>query len=80
MCVVSMISDFYRQPTEPIKWPTSPNTSPDLAWTAETFADLKTILELVRKLDTKLNLPDCGDQAKQAWMKSIEKRLAKLEK
>ena len=80
MCAVSTISDFYRHPTEPINWQTSPNTYLDLAWTTETFADFKKILELVRKLDTKLNLLDCGDQAKQAWMKSIEKRLAKLEK
>ena len=59
MCAVSMISDYYRQTTDPyrsssIPIPWSQGLPPQLPWTPEAFADLKEILWRLDGLDKKL--------------------------
>ena len=80
MCAVSMVSDFYNQrpvmPT-PVPWPSGiPYTLP---WTPEALSYLKDILKRLDDLDKKLGLAHCEDPKKALWMKSIEKRVAKME-
>jgi len=90
MCVVSMVSDFYNdknfpqqapdwlQPMKPMPWPqTAPSTLP---WTQDSFKLLQEIMEKMKQLDEKLGLANCEDPKKAEWMKSIEDRLARLEK
>ena len=81
MCAVSMIFDYYRQPTtnpaQPIPWPSGvPDTLP---WTNDTFKELKDIIKRLDELDKKLGLEHCEDPKKAKWMKKIEKRLRQLE-
>ena len=83
MCAVSMISEFYNQPTHPqpnaapMPWTvTAPSTLP---WTADTFQLLKEIMAKMKELDSKLGLKDCEDPKKAQWMKSIERRVEKVE-
>ena len=82
MCVVSMVSDWYndewRRTNPPIQpWPqVAPVTLP---WDQTTYNLLQEIMKKMKELDEKLGLPNCEDPKKAEWMKSIEKRLKKLE-
>lgn len=88
MCAVSMVYDHYGkdnpgfgqgfgQVVPSIAWPTGLPAS--LPWTADSFAELKKIIERLDALDKKLGLEHCEDPKKAAWMKKIEKRLKALE-
>jgi len=48
-------------------------------WDRPMFDEYKHIINLLEKLDTKLEQPDCEDPAKSAWMLEVEKRLQDLE-
>lgn len=84
-----MVSDHYRDdnfkpadykvvPYAPMPWPeTTPVTLP---WNQDSFKLLQEIMEKMKQLDEKLGLANCEDPKKAEWMKTIEKRLAKLEK
>jgi hypothetical protein len=52
---------------------------PDWQWTRPTFNEYQEILKRIADLDAKLDQPDCVDPAKEAWMRQVEERLAKLE-
>lgn len=67
MCMISAVVDYGRN----IPWQN---------WTPPLWAEFQELLERVRKIDEKLNQPDCEDPAKQAWMRDVERRLAELEK
>jgi hypothetical protein len=81
MCAVSMIYDYYRQPTlpvpQPVPWPV--HVPVTLPWTPDAFADLKEILKRLDALDKKLGLEHCEDPKKAEWMAEIEERLKRLE-
>lgn len=87
MCVVSFVSDFYNDrnwpngpynPQKPFKWPQA--APHELPWTPETMQLMKEIMEKMKLLDSKLGLKDCEDPKKAEWMRSIEDRIAKLER
>lgn len=86
MCVVSMVMDHYGDggltsprrpflPPQPIYWP--PAAPVEKPWDAESLALLKAAMELLRKLDSKLGLPDCEDPKKAAWLKAIEDKVGR---
>ena len=54
-------------------------TVPEPLWTVPAWSEAKEILERVRRIDEALGQPDCEEAEKDAWMKRIEERLAKLE-
>jgi hypothetical protein len=61
-------------PLPPIQWP--PAAPVERPWDAESLALLKAAMELLRKLDSKLGLPDCEDPKKAAWLKAIEAKVS----
>ena len=68
MCAVSVVYDYYRQHTTPLQW---------------SLGDLNELREIIRRLDlldAKMGQPDCHDPAKAAWVRTVEERLAELEK
>ena len=78
MCAVSLVSDHYGQhPTQPFQWP--PVLPQTLPWTPEVFNELKEVMRRLDEIDKKLGLQHCEDPKKAEWMKSIEKRLKKVE-
>ena len=80
MCVVSFVSDHFGTDgpfKQPFQWP--PAAPATLPWTPDAFAELKKIMEMVKRLDEKLGLPDCEDPKKAEWMKAVEDRLIILE-
>lgn len=87
MCIVSMAFDHYgtggyfrplpNQPfpvPQPFQWPAAAPV--ERPWDAESLALLKTAMELLRKLDAKLGLPDCDDPKKAEWLKAIEAKVS----
>lgn len=66
MCAVSIVHDFGR-------------TIPLQEWTPQRLDDYKILIEKIESIDRKLGTPDCEDPEKAKFLKSIEKRLRKVE-
>ena len=83
MCVVSNVSDYYKdagpwRQHEPFQWPQA--APPTLPWTQDSYLLLQELMKKMKELDEKLGLANCEDPKKAEWMKSIQDRLAALEK
>lgn len=67
MCTTSMAADFA-------------GCLPPNVWTSDTYSQFLQLMAKLQQIDAKLGLPNCEDQEKLKWMKSIEDRLANIEK
>ena len=79
MCVVSMISDFYRY-TYPIPSESIPNTipyKPDeyYGWTKIRWEEYQELLRKAAEYDRLNNQPNCVDPKKEEFTKKVEKVL-----
>lgn len=67
MCVVSAVTDYYKR-------------APIERWPAPQIVELSEILKKLDALDKKLGEPPCTDDRKEQFLKSLEARVAELEK
>ena len=67
MCAYSMMADFAQE------W------IPQRTWTRPMLSEYQQIIDLLKSMDKKLGIPDCGEEEKTEFLKNIEKRLKALE-
>lgn len=68
MCVVSMVIDASRQQLPPIQ-----------TWPLPVAQDMSEVIGKLAEIDKKLGTKDCYDPKKDAYIKELEDRIAKLE-
>lgn len=70
MCVVSYVSDYYTQPN---RFPTSPfQADPEAAKL------LRQAIEILERIDKRLNDRECNDPAKAKFLKALDEYAAGL--
>lgn len=76
MCVVSMVSDYYREQWEPRTQPTwVPTIIGEPAVTDAEIREFRKLLERAREYDRRTGQPDCELAEKKAALKAIAEKL-----
>ena len=73
MCVVSMITDHYRERWEPYVWPIAIQPVPTIS--PVEVAEFKRLLERAREYDKRHNEPHCELEEKKQAIKAIAEKL-----
>lgn len=61
-------------PPQPFDWPKAAPAA--LPWDPDALKLLREAIDLIRKLDAKLGLPDCEDPKKAVWLAEVERKVA----
>lgn len=88
MCIVSMVGGEYSKtwpsPWEPGTFKIVPHVETSIGWTPAREATaldlLEQLMDVARRLDAVLGLPDCEDPQKTAWLEEVRARVREHER